>query len=416
MESINQDIISRENQANGISSVEWVTALQQELQAILQYWMQHTVDEKNGGFYGSVDNNNIPDQAAVKGLVLNSRILWAFSAAAMYDNNPQYKDMAGRAFQYIRQYFIDPIHSGAYWAVDATGKPVDTKKQTYGIAFCIYGLSEYVKLTQNEEALNIAIALYKTIEAQAKDLTGEGYIEAFQQDWTPIEDLRLSDKDSNTPKTTNTHLHIVEAYANLYEVWPDNGLRENIKNLLTIFDRFIIDKNTYHLNLFFNRDWQPQTSTWSFGHDIETAWLLQHCATVIQSSVYGQYFKTLAVKMTQATLNWVDKDGALWNELDISSKELNKQKHWWVQAEAMVGFYNAYQLTAKKTYRRLSSRNWQFIQRYLIDAVQGEWYWGIDENGQLLNEPKAGFWKCPYHNVRACLQLIDRLQQHQPVT
>lgn len=395
---------------DAISAEAFATELRQELHGIMDYWLGFTIDHTNGGFYGSVDQQNIPDIKAIKGLVLNSRILWAFSAAAVQEYKQSYQEAADRAFHYIQQNFIDREYGGAYWALDAAGKPTDTKKQVYGIAFCIYGLSEYVKLTQNEEALKLAIALYHTLEQQAKDKTAGGYIEAFQRDWSPIEDLRLSDKDSNTPKTTNTHLHIVEAYANLYEVWPDDQLRENIKDLLAIFDQFIIDKTNYHLQLFFTRDWQPETHTWSFGHDIETAWLLQHCATIIQSSIYSQYFKTLAIKMTQATLNWVDKDGALWYELDISSKEINRQKHWWVQAEAMVGFYNAYQLTANKKYRDLCTRNWQFIQQQLVDKEHGEWHWGIDETGALLDEPKAGFWKCPYHNIRACLQLISRLQ------
>lgn len=416
MEPISQDINNDQRLANAIAPEQFIHELQGELQSILQYWLQYTVDETNGGFYGSVSKDNIPDATAPKGLVLNSRILWAFAAAAVHEYNQQYAAAADRAFYYIQQYFIDINYGGAYWSVDAAGEPLDTKKQVYGIAFCIYGLSEYVKLTRSNEALQLAIDLYKHIEEHARDISGEGYIEAFQRDWSVIDDLRLSDKDSNTPKTTNTHLHIIEAYANLYEVWPDEKLREDIKNLLTIFDKFIIDKNTHHLKLFFTREWQSQTRTYSFGHDIETAWLLQHCANVIQSSVYTQYFKGLAVKIAQTTLNWVDKDGALWYELDISSKLVNRQKHWWVQAEAMVGFYNAYQLTGNKLYMQLCIRNWQFIQQYLIDTEKGEWFWGIDEKGELLNEPKAGFWKCPYHNVRACLQLISRVQQHQPVT
>lgn len=416
MEPINQDINNTASLAGTIAPEQFIHELQGELQSILHYWLQYTVDETNDGFYGSVSNGNMPDTTAPKGLVLNSRILWAFAAAAAHEYNQQYAATADRAFHYIHKYFIDTNYGGAYWSVDAAGEPLDTKKQVYGIAFCIYGLSEYVKLTHNDKALQLAIDLYKIIETHARDIAGEGYIEAFQQDWSAIEDLRLSDKDSNTPKTTNTHLHIIEAYANLYEVWPDEKLRQDIKNLLTIFDKFIIDKNTHHLKLFFTREWQSQTGTYSFGHDIETAWLLQHCANVIQSSVYTQYFKGLAVKIAQTTLNWVDKDGALWYELDISSKVVNRQKHWWVQAEAMVGFYNAYQLTGNKLYRQLCMRNWQFIQQYLIDTEKGEWFWGIDERGGLLNEPKAGFWKCPYHNVRACLQLIGRVQQHQPVT
>lgn len=411
MEPINYDSINKKLQEKILDNDTFVQALQQEIDAVLQYWINFTVDESRGGFYGMVDNDNVPDTHAPKGLVLNSRILWAFSAAAIYTDNEVYKTMAGKSFAYIQQYFIDETYGGAYWSVDADGNKLDTKKQVYGIAFCIYGLTEFVKLTQNRKALDLAIQLYETIERYARDETAGGYIEAFQQNWQPIADLRLSDKDSNTPKTTNTHLHIVEAYANLYEVWPDEQLADTIKYILSIFDKHIIDKQTHHLQLFFTKDWQSQTATCSFGHDIEAAWLLQHCAEVIKKSVYSQYFKTIAVKMAQVTRNWVDKDGALWYEVDISGKVINKQKHWWVQAEAMVGFYNAYQLTGNKLYRQLVTGAWQFVQLYLIDNETGEWFWGVDEHYRLLPEPKAGFWKCPYHNVRACLQLIGRLQQ-----
>lgn len=207
------------------------TELAEELTAILSYWMRHTID-RSGGFYGSVNNSNIPDEAAVKGVVLNSRILWTFSAAYQLTKNLNHYKTAQRAYDYILGYFIDKEYGGVYWAVDANGNMRDGRKQIYGLAFCIYGLAEYYKISNEQQSLDTAIDLYNCIELYSFDKNKNGYIEAFTREWAAISDLRLSEKDNNERKTMNTHLHIVEAYANLYAVWPDAGLKEKTSNLL----------------------------------------------------------------------------------------------------------------------------------------------------------------------------------------
>ncbi|GAB3412813.1 AGE family epimerase/isomerase [Niabella aquatica] len=382
-----------------------------ELGHILRYWISNAVDDRNGGFLGEIDNNNNPRPGAAKGLVLNSRILWAFSAAAGLRKDQQLVQLARRAYRYIRDHFIDRQYGGAYWSVTSRGEKLDGKKQTYGIAFCIYGLSEYVKLTSDKEALELARQLYVHLERHTADKEGKGYIEAFTESWQPVEDLRLSDKDENMPKTTNTHLHVVEAYAALYEVWPDGNLSGKIKDLLDIFDQKIIDKQTWHLKLFFNKEWGPAVSGYSFGHDIEAAWLLQHCAAALDDKMYLERFEQLAIKMSEATLRWVDKDGALYYEMDGVSGSVNKEKHWWVQAEAMVGFLNAYQLTNDPLYVQYLLHTWNFIRVHIIDRKYGEWFWGVKEDYTKMDEPKLGFWKCPYHNARACLEIIKRVRK-----
>ncbi|MES1198299.1 MAG: AGE family epimerase/isomerase, partial [Chitinophagaceae bacterium] len=230
--------------------VRYRAQMDEELLSVLNYWIKYTVDEEGDGFFGSVSNNNVPDKTAPKGIVLNSRILWAFSAGFLYSKDQNYLRIADRAFQYITRHFIDTESGGVYWSVDHKGKMLDGKKQIYGLAFCIYGMSEYYKATHNQKALDVSKELYHLIEKYSHDKNIGGYLEAFSKDWQPITDLRLSEKDDNEKITTNTHLHVVEAYANLYTIWPDEILGARISALLKIFSDHFIRKDNYHLNLF----------------------------------------------------------------------------------------------------------------------------------------------------------------------
>jgi mannobiose 2-epimerase len=243
-----------------------------ELASILDYWMNNTVDNTDGGFFGSVDNNNVPDTHAPKGVVLNSRILWSFSAAYNVDRNPAYLDIASRAYRYIVDHFVDRKYGGVYWSVDHKGAMLNGRKQIYGIAFCIYGLSEYYRATKEDMALHLAKNLFDHIEKYSFDRREGGYFEAFTQGWKPVDDLRLSEKDDNEKKTANTHLHIIEAYTNLYSVSPNDHLRETIKHLLDIFDQHFIDTRTGHLHLFMDERWNPQSSL------ISTVMISRHLA------------------------------------------------------------------------------------------------------------------------------------------
>ncbi|MBL7743369.1 MAG: AGE family epimerase/isomerase [Chitinophagaceae bacterium] len=387
--------------------------LNAELESILNYWMKYTLDKKKGGFIGSLDNANTVDEAAPKGVVLNSRILWAFSAAYRVIQKPEYLDIAIRAYKYIADHFIDRKYGGVYWSVDSDGNPLDTRKQIYGLAFCVYGLAEYYKVTDDAKALQLAKDIYDKIEQHSFDVKKGGYLEAFAQDWKIINDLRLSEKDDNEKKTMNTHLHIIEAYANLYSVWPDDILKERIKHLLDIFEQHIINRQTHHLNLFMDEDWNVRSSLISYGHDIEAAWLLLECAEIINSESYIRKFRELSVQLADAAAEGIDKDSGLWYEYDAAEDHLVKEKHSWPQAEAMVGFFNAYQLTGEEQYLRFSFNNWDFVKRYIKDNRSGEWFWGVKEDYSPMNKEKAGFWKCPYHNSRACTELIKRISaQH----
>lgn len=384
--------------------------LQDELKNILAWWAIVTPDKVNGGFYGKVDNDNQIVAEAPKGSVLNARILWSFAAAYNHRPEPEYLAVADKAYQYISDHFIDKEQGGVYWLVDHKGKPMDTKKQVYAISFTIYALSEYYRASKLETAKQKAIYLFYLLVEKAYDPVKTGYFEAFTKDWKPIDDLRLSAKDANEKKTMNTHLHVLEGYTNLYRIWPDKALGEHISILLNNFFDHFIDRETHHLVLFFDEDWNRKGSLVSYGHDIEATWLLLEAAEAIGDAESTKRTKQITIAMADAAITGIDADGGLWYEYEPAEDHLVKEKHWWVQAESMVGFFNAWQISNDKKYLSIALKNWEFIKDKILDKQNGEWFWGINKNGHVMqSEDKAGLWKCPYHNSRACLEIMRRI-------
>ncbi len=348
-----------------------------------------------------------------KGSVLNSRILWAFSAAYNLTGNLDYLYTAERAFDYVIDHFIDKEYGGVYWTVDFKGNPGDAKKQIYALAFAIYGLSEFYQCNKNQAAKEMAIELYDLIVRHSYDTINGGYVEALSRDWKELPDLRLSKKDANEKKSMNTHLHLLEGFTNLYRIWPNEVLNRKIIELLHIFDDYIIDKRSGHLGLFFDEKWRVKSNLISYGHDIEAAWLLQEAAEIAGDKEHVEKITLQSVRLANAAAEGLDSDGGLWYEYDINGRHLIKEKHWWPQAEAMVGFYHASQITGDKSFFKRSMASWQFVKDHILDKVNGEWFWGVTENYSLMNEDKVGIWKCPYHNSRACIELIRRINKRQ---
>lgn len=376
---------------------------------ILSYWIDHVVDKENGGFYGRIDGDDQIHAQAEKGAVMNARILWAFSAAYRVLRNPAYLEAATRAKDYFLAHFVDKENGGVYWSVDYQGYPLDTKKQTYAIGFAIYGFSEYARATGDAEALEMAKRLYHDIETHAYDSENQGYIEALTCEWQPIADMRLSDKDENGSRTMNTHLHIIEPYTNLYRVWKDAALEKSIRNLLDIFTDKLLNPETHHLDLFFDDKWQGKRNVESYGHDIEASWLLHETALVLDDKAVLQKMEQVIRRIADAADEGLRPDGSMVYEHWKDTDEYDLQRQWWVQCENIIGHIDLYQYFGYEDSLEKAIQCWNFVQKNLIDAKNGEWHWAVLDDGTINRaDDKAGFWKCPYHNSRMCLELIER--------
>ena len=378
---------------------------------ILPFWINNMVDRENGGFYGRIDGHGNLHADAEKGGILNARILWTFSAAYRVLGKSEYLEMATRAKDYIIAHFIDREYGGTYWSLDYKGNPKDTKKQFYAIGFMIYGLSEYVRATGDKEALDYAIQLFECIEEHSLDVIYNGYIEACTREWGEIADMRLSDLDANYPKSQNTHLHIIEPYANLYRVWKDERLEKALRNMINIFTDKILNPETNHLDLFFEKDWTRGAGHLeSYGHDIECSWLMHEAALVLGDAEVLKKVEEIVPLVAKASEKGLNPDGSMIHEANLDTGHVDDDLHWWVQAEAVVGFYNIYQHFGDESALDKSLQCWQYIKDNLIDYEGGEWYWSRRPDGTLnLDDDKAGFWKCPYHNGRMCLEIIERI-------
>ncbi|MFY9922861.1 MAG: AGE family epimerase/isomerase [Opitutaceae bacterium] len=378
---------------------------------ILPFWIERVVNREGRSFFGSITNDLVTDPNAERGALLTSRILWTYAAAFSHYQDPSYRAMADHAYVDLISHFRDSKHGGFWWSIAADGRVLRDRKQVYGQAFAIYALAEHHHATGRREPLNEAIATYRLIESHARARHG-GYLEAFGPAWEPIADMRLSEVDMNEPKSQNTHLHVMEAYTRLLALWPDPGLRAALAELVEIMLAHIVNPATGHLGLFFAEDWTPRSDRISYGHDIEAAWLLMRAAEVLKDPGLVARMKPLALKIADATLaEGVDADGGVFNQGGpLGLTDTNKE--WWPQAEAVIGFLDAYRLSHSERYLEAALRTWDFIELRLIDSRRGEWFRGVTRDGHVLGgELKVSFWKCPYHNGRAGLESIRRLRE-----
>lgn len=391
-----------------------ITTLKQEMHHtlttnILPYWMNRMVDEQHGGFYGRITGTEQLMPEADKGAILHARILWTYAAAYRLLQKEEYLTMATRAKRYLIDYFYDADFGGIYWSLDDKGEPLDTKKQIYALGFAIYGLSEYHRATGDEEALDYAIRLFETIEAHSFDTVKNGYCEALTREWGEIADMRLSEKDANERKTMNTHLHILEPYTNLFRIWKDARLEKQLRNLITLFLDRILDAETHHLRLFFDDDWVSRGRIVSYGHDIEASWLIHEAALELGDAALLARVEPIVRKVADVAFEGFAPDGGMIYETNLETNHTDADRHWWVQAEAVVGCLNLYHHFGDEAALQRAIACWGFIKGRLIDTENGEWYWSLRADGTVNRaEDKAGFWKCPYHNGRMCMEVMER--------
>ncbi len=389
---------------------------------ILPYWSEKMLNP-SGGFYGRITGTEELDTSAPLGAIMNARLLWTFASAHRLLGSPSgtecsktpeteccsndYLSVAMMAKREIIDRFYDTCYGGIYWSLDACGKPLDTKKQIYAIAFAIYGLSELHRACGDEEALEYAIKLFRSIEEHSFDSERDGYFEAFTREWQPIEDMRLSDKDANESKTMNTHLHVLEAYTCLYRIWKDKLLEERLSGLIGIFENYIIG-NDGHLKLFFDNDWRCGYDIVSYGHDIEASWLLHEAALVLGDAEVLRRVENIVPKIAEAAHEGFTQEGGMIYEMQ-AGHGADGDRHWWVQAETVVGYFNLWEHFGNQEGLENAIMCWEFIKAHIIDKENGEWFWSLRSDGTVNREDdKAGFWKCPYHNGRMCMELIER--------
>ena len=392
---------------------EWADRISAELhENILPFWMKRAVDASRGIIIGSVTDDPDADRTAERGALLASRVLWTYSAAYLLDRNPAYLETAHLAYRDLVDNFWDDEHGGLYWSIAADGTVVNPRKQIYGQAFAIYALAEYHRASGLKAPLDRAVSLFELLETHAREHRHGGYMEALSREWSEIADMRLSDADMNVPKSQNTHLHVMEAYTNLLRTRPDAKVTEALTMLLEIMIDRIVNSETGHLKLFFSNDWVSQSEAVSYGHDIEAAWLLLDAAEALGNDELIQRLHPLVVTIAETTLTeGVDTDGGVFYTGDPSGV-VNTDKEWWPQAEAVLGFLCAYQVSEDERYLKAAWHSWHFIDKHLIDRRGGEWFRGVSRNGAVLSPPdlKGSFWKCPYHNGRACMEAPRRLR------
>ncbi len=379
---------------------------------ILPFWCGPAVDHEQGGWMGWLSNDLKPDRTQPKGLIVNSRILWAFSAVHQARPEKLFRQMADRAFDYVMNRFWDPQYGGAFWRLADAGHVVDDFKKIYGQAFYIYALTEYHRAFGVPAALVRARELFELIERHAHDSRHGGYIEVCRRDWSEAgAEARLSDKDMNEKKSMNNHLHVLEAYTNLYRAWKEPRVAQRLHELIGLFEQRILDSRTQHLNHFFNEAWQVRSNNYSFGHDIEATWLACEAAEVLGDTALLERVRGIALRMAEVTLKeGVEADGGLCYE-GKGGKIIDRGKECWPQAEAVIGFLNAFHISRDGKYLNGALRVWDFVEKHLVDRVHGEWFWRITPEGQVdTTLPKVSEWKGPYHGSRMCLETLHRLR------
>jgi mannobiose 2-epimerase len=379
---------------------------------ILPFWCGPAVDHEQGGWMAWLSNDLQPDRTQSKGLIVNSRILWAFSAVHQVRPEAIYRQMADRAFDFVMNRFWDTQHGGAFWRLDDQGHVNDDAKKIYGHAFYIYALTEYHRAFQSDAAMQRALLLFELIERHARDAEFGGYFEVCARDWSATADSRLSEKDMNEKKSMNNHLHVLEAYTNLYRIAQEPAIEQRLRELIQLFLQRILDPSTGHLHHFFDEQWRVRSDTYTFGHDIEASWLLCEAADALGDLALLKQVRSAALQIAGVVLNeGLAADGGLCYE-GKAGQIIDRGKECWPQAEAVVGFINAFQLSGDAKWLVAARNVWNFIEQNLVDRVHGEWFWRINENGQPNPKlPKVSEWKGPYHGTRACLETMCRLNR-----
>ena len=415
-----------------MTAAQFREALDKEGIEILDFWMKEVIDIGGERIFGRVNDDNSKDSQASLSGVLAARLVWTFSRAFSWYGHGRYLEYAEFCYSYLIDCFWDHKEGGIFWEVSPEGDVIDTRKQMYVQAFAVYALSEFCTATKFDEALEKSFELFSLIEKHGRDNVYGGYIEACARNWKPAPELLLSDKEKGSRKTMNTHLHLMEAYANLLHSAHTAGdfdkteaVRPVLKSITAFILDTIYDPEKKHLDLYFTGDWQVTRREYSPGHDIEAAWLLNETAHILNETAAGEADKSLkditrrvretALVLTDQTLKTgMRKDGSLITDYPAEEEytgyiSASRLSEWWPQAEAWTGFLDAYVRTKDPKYLTAAESAFTWGIENLKDKTGGEWRFGFTRDGTPIDGGKASFWKCPYHSWRGCNEGSKRL-------
>lgn len=384
------------------------TEVKQHLETgLLPFW-QAMKDEKYGGFYGYMGYDLKLDKKAVKGCILNSRILWFFSNAYMALKESSLLESASHAYRFLEKHCLDREYGGVYWSLDYAGNAEDVTKHTYNQAFAVYALSSYYDASKDMQALETARSLYRLIEEKCRD--AQGYLEAFQRDFQPAENDKLSENGVMAGRTMNTLLHVFEAYTELYRVSEDACVADRLCYILDLIADKIYNPKLGRQEVFFDMDWNPLIDLYSYGHDIEAAWLIDRGLEILGDSCDAEKMSLITREITENIYERAYTDHSLANEAENGI--VDTARIWWVQAEAVVGFLNGYQKQQDPKYLEAAADIWSYIRDCMIDKRPGsEWFAKLDKDKNPVPAPVVEPWKCPYHNGRMCFEVLKRLKE-----
>ena len=378
---------------------------------LIPFW-EGLKDKENGGYYGYMGYDLAIDTHYEKGCILNSRILWFFSNAYMLLGEDHLKDAAEHAYKFLKDCCIDKENGGVYWSVTYNGKISDDTKHTYNQAFAIYALSSYYDAVKDEEALKIAEELFNLIEEKCTD--EYGYLEAFSRTFEPAGNDKLSENGVMADKTMNTLLHVFEAYTEYYRASHNEKAAARLRFMLDIFKNNVYNEKLGRQEVFFDQKYTPLIDLYSYGHDIETAWLLDRGLEVLGDSGYIEMFAPVTHALAVNIYNHAFVNGSVLNEAENGVNDTTRI--WWVQAESIVGFINEGMkipgTDESSKYFKAAEALWEYIKEFIIDKREGsEWFWSVNADGEPCQKPIVEPWKCPYHNGRMCIEVVRRMKQ-----
>ncbi|MEK7476251.1 MAG: AGE family epimerase/isomerase [Candidatus Coatesbacteria bacterium] len=375
---------------------------------ILGFWIRHGLQGRDG-FQGAVDRFGDPKPESRRSLVLTARILWTFSAAARRFHDDKYSAVAHRALRVLMTRFHDRRYGGWYWATGAGGRVQDPNKYLYGLSYAIYGLAEYGMMARDRPALALALREFRRLDAVAHDRARGGYHEAFTRGWAPV--LGHYPIGPATQRSANTHLHLLEAYTTLLRATGDAKVRDRLAELRALFfTRFANPAGYTHE--FMTADWRPLTFESSYGHDIELGWLLQEATIALGEPADDATTVRVAREQVDHALRFGYNRplGGFFERGPAMGRATKRSMNWWSQAEGLVALLALYATTRDARYFRAFERTAGLVLGRLADREYGEWYGYLDERGRPTRTMKITPWKCPYHNGRACLEIMRRTE------